>query len=252
MLMGFVAVVDTLSWKDRREYRYLSLALQGDTSRCGQGVVRTLRQEKEEGGGYITTLHPSDLLDLDALVGKPVCGKRMVEQVEEQLGSTVVTCVDRPYEGAASLAQLVMVLEHGLLTWVMSPAPFAGDPIDDGDAGAPGPEPLYWPVPPTCHPLFAERPARKLTLPRHNMAVALEWMSDVDLLSLQAWQDDQETGYFVLLNTEGRPATIGYRVEGLAHGVWYYLNPDGSLREARLYALDVLLEKLPVATLPGP
>jgi len=49
-----------------------------------------------------------------------------------------------------------------------------------------------------------------------------------------------------LLHAAGRPATIGYRFQGLAHGVWYYFAADASPIEARLYALGVELERLPL------
>jgi|GEM_PF-2005832 len=260
MLSGSLGVVNSAVWDLEDGQWHVGLDFRAGSNACGNALLEVrsadiagANREKEYAARIlnITTLHRSDLEDIDTFIGKPRCGKRMVEQVEVQSRETVITCVDRPYTRAASLAQLVIVLEHGLPKWVMSPAPFEGDPVDDGSTDPPGPDPLYWPMPPTCHPLFAERDARKLAWPRHNMAIAFDWMSDVDLLSLQSWQDDEETGYFVLLNSEGRPATIGYRFQGLAHGIWYYLNPDGSLHEARLYALDVMLERLPIETLPA-
>lgn len=83
---------------------------------------------------------------------------------------------------------------------------------------------------------FPERHPSYLTAAQKNLAVRFEWVNDTDLSSLQAWQDDNETGHRAP-REDGRPATVGYRFEGLAHGVWYYLRPDSTLAEARLYAL---------------
>ena len=162
-----------------------------------------------------------------------------------------MTCVDRSYPDAPSLAQLEIVVERGLVTWVMAAAPLAGwRPAFEAEQATIQPTALYWPMPETCFPYFPERHPSYLTAAQKNLAVRFEWVNDTDLLSLQAWQDDNETGYFVLLREDGRPATVGYRFEGLAHGVWYYLRPDSTLAEARLYALGVLLEQLPVETTP--
>ncbi|MBL8787939.1 MAG: hypothetical protein JNJ59_23795, partial [Deltaproteobacteria bacterium] len=57
-----------------------------------------------------------------------------------------------------------------------------------------------------------------------------------------------ETGPFVVYYPDGMPQVIGARYDGQAHGLWYYLAPDGTLIEARLYGLGVELEQLPVET----
>lgn len=259
-MLGELNVVDRIGWVLAHETADPALGLEPEIGVCGRATVTIRRHKVAEterdkryfaGGLNITTFDRPDLDDYSAMVGQPRCGKRMVESFERAAGATSVTCVDRAYEGAASLSQIVVVLEKGLVSWVMSPAPFAGDPIDDAPDDKRSAA-LWWPVPAACHPLFAQRTSRELGLPERNVAIAFDWVDDRDLLSLQAWQDDSETGYFVLLHADGRPATIGYRFEGLAHGLWYYLAPDSTLVEARLYALGVEIERLPVRTITPP
>ncbi len=246
----------------RAEARHPSLWLVPDDTACGKAAVRLLshrvataeERRSRDAVGIITTLfwNKNRMAERESVTGRPRCGPRMVELVEDEPGARIITCVDRAYTGAQSLSQLVMVLQGGHLTWVMSPTPFAGEPYDSMSTTPPARDPLLWTLPATCHPFFPARSHYDLVRARRNLAYAFDWVSDTDLLSLQAWQDDQETGDFVLFHEDGRPATIGYLFEGLAHGVWYYLAPDSTLIEARLYALGVELERLPVETVRAP
>lgn len=261
MIQGQVGLT-AVAWDTRTEAAHPSLWLASDGTACGTASVRLLshsmvtaaQRRSNDLVGIITTLFwdKKKLKLRESVTGQPRCGPRMVEMVEDEAGARVITCVDRAYTGAESLSQLVMVLAGGLLTWVMAPTPFAGEPYDSMSTTPPAQDPLLWTLPATCHPYFVPRSHYDLVRARRNLAYAFDWVNDQDLLSLQAWQDDQETGDFVLFHEDGRPATIGYRFQGLAHGVWFYLAPDSTLIEARVYALGVLVERLPVETVPAP
>ncbi len=179
--------------------------------------------------------------------GTPRCGKRMVEILESRGNERTVTCVDRAYEGADSLSILEIGLDpQGHPLWLMSPAPWGGEPYDTERTAAVD---LAWDVPETCFPWFPPRPSQPWppVQAARNSAIVFDWAEDHDLVSLQVWQDDHETGSFVILHADGKPATLGYRIDGEAHGVWYYFDRDANLVEARLFALGVFLTTIPIA-----
>jgi hypothetical protein len=182
----------------------------------------------------------------------PECGKRMVALTEHESGVDYYSCVDRPWPRHPNLTMITYVLEGGRLTWVYSSAPFAVVP-DYAEVDA-MPQ-LPWSLPATCHPYFrtspdegwrSENPTWEYA--RKNLAFNFAWDDAGELVWAQAWQDDTETGPFVVYYPDGMPQVIGARYDGQAHGLWYYLAPDGTLIEARLYGLGVELEQLPVET----
>ncbi len=223
--------------------------------RCGSISSQPLGQDRssspcEPAGKSATYV---DFVPLDGVDGRhdfdgtPRCGKRMVEILESRGNERTVTCVDRAYEGADSLSILEIGLDpHGHPLWLMSPAPWGGEPYDTERTAAVD---LAWDVPETCFPWFPPRPSQPWppVQAARNSAIVFDWAEDHDLVSLQVWQDDHETGSFVILHADGKPATLGYRIDGEAHGVWYYFDRDAKLVEARLFALGVFLTTIPIA-----
>lgn len=185
--------------------------------------------------------------------GKPSCGPRMVEILENRDTHRAVTCVDRAYEGAQSLSILEIAIDsRGHPLWLVSPAPWGGDPYGT-DYGAT--LDLDLDLPETCEPYaswFAPQPLSTTPKARANRVSGLtfEWDTDTpgdaDLLSIQAWHDDRETGAFVLFHADLKPATLGYKIDGEPHGLWTYFGPDARLLEARIYVLGDFLMALPV------
>lgn len=218
---------------------------------CGEGALALSARPVSRGLSVRANL-PGD--GPGVVTPYPICGERMVEMVEERDGVRYQTCVDRAYPVAERVSQLTLIFSDGLLEWALSPMPFHPDlperpepPLheDIGIAERDGP---WWPVPEACHPLFSTRAATDLPAPRKNAAFAVTWGAPDALESLQIWQDDRETGSFFLFYEDGRLMTQGYRDDGLPHGLWWYFDHDGTLAEARLYALGVELERLPVKT----
>jgi len=188
---------------------------------------------------------PMKPLHLAGLPDHPECGRRMVAMTEHHEGIDFYTCVDRAWPGHPDLTMITYVIEGGPLTWVYSPAPFATIPdYEDVDVMPM----LPWAVPETCHPYFRRAPDANWEYARKNLAFNFAWDDAGELVWAQAWQDDTETGPFVVFYPDGMPQLIGARYDGQAHGVWYYLGSDGTLVEARLYGLGVELEQLPVET----
>jgi len=184
--------------------------------------------------------------------GTPRCGKRMVEILENRGNERTVTCVDRAYAGAESLSILEIGLDvQGHPLWLLSPAPWGGEPYDTERTAALD---LAWTVPETCFPWFPSRSSSSWASVQaaRNSAITFEWAKDHDLVSLQVWQDDHETGSFVILHADGKPATLGYRIDGEAHGLWFYFDRDANLVEARLYALGLFLTTIPVVPAKTP
>lgn len=226
----------------RSESALSQLGIEGDTA-CGvasstvtiRAEPRTLSVDASQRGQPDSVVTPY-----------PICGARMIEMVEERDGVRYQTCVDRAYPVAESASQLTLIFSDDRLEWALSPMPFHPDMEDGTEPKAvEGP---WWPVPEGCHPLFAPRAADALPAPRRNAAFAMTWGAPNALSSLQIWQDDHETGSFFLFYDDGRLMTQGYRDDGLQHGLWWYFAHDGTLLEARLYALGVELERLPVKT----
>lgn len=191
--------------------------------------------------------------------GKPHCGPRMVEILENRDNYRTVTCVDRAYEGAQSLSVLEIAIDpRGHPHWLVSPAPWGGEPYGT-DYGAT--LDLDWVLPDTCEPYaswFAPKKWSATPVARANRVSGLtfEWDTDVpgdaDLLSVQAWHDDRETGAFVLFHADLKPATLGYKIDGEPHGLWTYFDGDARLIEARVYALGTFLMTLPIVDKPPP
>jgi hypothetical protein len=196
---------------------------------------------------------PKDTEELVGTTGQPSCGPRMVEILENRDTHRAVTCVDRAYEGAQSLSILEIAIDsRGHPLWLVSPAPWGGDPYGT-DYGAT--LDLDLDLPETCEPYaswFAPQPLSTTPKARANRVSGLtfEWDTDTpgdaDLLSIQAWHDDRETGAFVLFHADLKPATLGYKIDGEPHGLWTYFGPDARLLEARIYMLGDFLMALPV------
>lgn len=215
----------------------------GESARCGHAAL-SLNERPNSRGLSVRANLPERTGEI--VTPYPICGQRMIGMVEERDGVRYQTCVDRAYAVAESVSQLTLMFHDGLLEWALSPVPFHPD-MEDGDTAESDNGP-WWPVPETCHPLFRERAASELPAPRENAAFAMTWGAPDALESLQIWQDDRETGSFFLFYDDGRLMTQGYRDDGLPHGLWWYFGRDGTLVEARLYALGVELERLPVKT----
>ena len=179
----------------------------------------------------------------------PMCGERMVELVETLDDVRYQTCVDLAFRAAPEVSQITWIFHEGELEWALSPMPFRPDvPAESGPLDTA----VWWPMPATCHPLFAPRARESLAGPRKNAAFQMTWDGPDTLVSLQIWQDDRETGSFFQFYEDGRLMTQGYRDDGQQQGLWWYFGPDGTLLETRLYALGVELEQLPVKTVRAP
>ena len=244
-------------WSDRQLLGWQKLTIDPGAAPCGAITpnLTTPSQYEVLGGNapFRVQYSPVDGYDEPGdFDGTPRCGRRMVEILENRDDLRKVTCVDVAYEDAESLSILEIALDpHGHPLWVLSPAPWAGDPYGT-DYGAT--LDLLWELPSTCEPFAAWFPARTPTfrpVARANRvsAVVFEWVpEDSDLLSYQVWQDDRETGAYVLLHQDGKPATLGYRIDGEPHGLWTYFDPEARLVEARVYALGRFLMTLPIQT----
>lgn len=180
---------------------------------------------------------------------QPRCGQRTVELVEEHEGVTFRTCVDRAWAVAPDIDQLVIIVdaEDRLETvLLLAPLPIARVRGDAREAPPAAPD-VPWSDAASCAALFPPLAPWDRALWRKNVGLAFEWAEPDELISLQMLEDDYETGLFVLFYANGLPATVGYRYEGLQHGMWYYHAPDGCLVEARLYALGVELARPAIA-----
>lgn len=199
-----------------------------------------------------------DIEELEGTTGQPRCGPRMVEILENRDNYRAVTCVDRAHEGAQSLSLLEIAIDpSGHPLWLVSPAPWGGDSYGT-DYGAT--LDLDWVLPETCEPYAAWFPPKKFSTNRIARAnrvsgLTFEWDTvtpyDADLLSVQAWHDDRETGAFVLFHADLKPATLGYKIDGQPHGLWTYFDRDARLIDARVYALGTFLMTLPIVDKPA-
>lgn len=183
---------------------------------------------------------------------RPSCGELMVETVEWHEPLTTLTCVDGPFIDPPHHAQLVLVLdERGrpLLATSEVPDALLGLPVPDYL-----PRGLPWRVSMDCqHTLFERTYSVQIAPPRESIALSYAWGDEpVDLVWIETWTDFRQTGEFFAFYPNGQAMTFGVQVDGLPHGVWWYLAPDGTLAEARLYALGVELERLPVETVIEP
>lgn len=168
---------------------------------------------------------------------RPRCGSRMAESFEREGANEHITCFDK-VDGTGFELDITFVAEH--LSWVWSPAPFE---VEVNRARGPP-----WPYPAACGSMFVPNDAP--LVPQKNVAFELAWGEGDDLVSIQTWVDDHETGAFLAFYADGRPMTVGYRWEGLAHGLWWYFAADGRYLGARLFGLGVELRELAATSEP--
>lgn len=201
-------------------------------------------------GVAIADLGPSDSegpgpgqLDDAPLPSHPVCGTDMGAISESFKGVDAHTCFEDGESPEAALQMITYLLEAHRPTWIYAPIPRV-----DSRPSPPARPGLPWNLPADCHPAFP-RSGVDAGQPQRNVGFEFGWSSDGQLVTIQGWMDDVETGMTIVVHDNGLPATVGYRWEGLPHGVWFYLAPDGTLVDARLFGLGVELAHLPVETL---
>lgn len=137
----------------------------------------------------------------------PYCGEDMVEIVEQHERGRTLTCVERVFEDALDLAQLVLVLDHCarpiLAVDLLPPgAPEMAAPPDATHV-------VPWAVPRRCHPLFEPTSITPPPRPRASVALSYAWGEEpADLVWIETWTDFRQTGAFFAFYPDGQAMTF--------------------------------------------